>query len=710
MFSYKITVNILLCLVLMHFHSAIKAQSSRVLTAELKKASQQFKAMQYLEAVRQLNVILKKDSTNVQAQEMLAYSYKMLNDYKEALIRYKKLTQNKVIKPEWALYYAEALASNEHYETSEGWYRRYLALVPADKRAEVFARTNTAHFNKSTGNWRISFTNLNTQGSEYAPAFYKDGLIFSSNRPTGTLTKRVFLWDHTPFTNLYTIKKLSEIKVINPDSLKMASKQKKNQKLKFNDDDTAPTSNDTKNLGTYSLNIRRDTLSALLAPGVQPLMLDGAINTKYHEAAAAVFPEGSIIFTRNNYFNGKSQTSQQGINKLKLYTASGHYLSKLEDFPFNSNEYSTGHPTLNKKGDILVFTSDMPGGYGGTDLYYCVRSGNGQWNKPVNLGKQINTEGNEMFPYLHSDGTLYFASTGHAGLGGLDLFEVMLKEMKAQAVPKNMGVPFNSSKDDFSLIKSEDGKLGYFSSNRRGNDDIYEFRRSGEVIVLEGTVTDENTRIPLANSRILMRFENGIDTLLTDAKGKFKRELPPATDYELTIGKTGYINKLSFVTSEGISKDSVIRMNFHLGKTSSDQQFILNNCDSMKKVFAVKNIYYDLDRSEIRKDAIPALEELFRLMTKYPEMTVITASHCDSRASEAYNRNLSLRRGAAAKAYLVAKGIAANRISTQYYGKTRLVNRCYEGMTCSEEEMQLNRRTEFDVMLKGINLSRLECN
>ena len=709
-FRHQIATAVFVCLLILIKPAALRAQSHPSLTAELKRASQQFKAMQYVEATRQLHHILKRDSTNVPAQEMLAYSYRMVNNYKESLIWYKKLTQNKPFKPIWALHYAEALASNEHYESSEGWYRRYLALMPADKRAEVFARTNTADFNKNKGNWRVNFTNLNTQASEYAPVFYKEGLIFSSNRPTGKLAKHVFLWDQTPFTNLYAVNKLSQIKAVDPDSLKNVRTRKMNQKLRFNDDDTAPTSNDSQNLGSYALNISRDTLSTLLAGEIQPLMLNGKINTKYHEAAAAIFPDGSIIFTRNNYFNGKSQSSKQGINKLKLYIADGKHLSKLEEFPFNSNEYSTGHPTLNKQGDILVFASDMPGGYGGTDLYYCVRAGNGQWNKPVNLGKQINTEGNEMFPFLHSDGTLYFSSTGHAGLGGLDLFEVSLKEMKPVAPPKNMGAPFNSSKDDFSLIKSEDGKFGYFSSNRKGNDDIYEFQRSTQLIVLEGTVTDGNTRIPLAKSRLLMRFQDGIDTLITDAKGKFKRELPLETDYEISTGKTGYISKLSFLTTQGIRKDSVILMNIQLDRTAKEQQFILNHCDSLKKVFAVRNIYYDLDRSEIRKDALPALEELYNLMKKYPEISVNTASHCDSRASEEYNRGLSLRRGAAAKAYLVAKGIAATRISVQYYGKTRLLNRCFEGIPCSEEEMQLNRRTEFDVILNGINLSRLECD
>ena len=706
--SFIIAIIALSCLLAFVF-SGLYAQNTPRLSQEMKKARQQFNSLHYAEASRQLQEILKKDSTLLPAQEMLAYSYRMLNDYKGSLKGYQKLIQQQPVKPEWALYYAEALASNEQYESSEGWYRKYLSLVPADRRAAVFARKNSSQF-KNAGNWAVNYTNINTQSAEYAPVFYKDGLIFSSNRPTGALSKHVFSWDNTPFTNLYLINDLSEIKTVDPDDLKAESKNAVRQKYWFNDDDTSPTSNDTRNLGIYHHKLQKDTLGSLLAGSVRPLILAGKINTRYHEAAAAIFPDGSVIFTRNNYFNGRRQTSLQGINKLKLYTASGAHLSKLVEFPYNSNEYSTGHPALNKQGNILVFASDRPGGYGGTDLYYCVRSGKGQWSKPVNLGKQINTEGNEMFPFLDHTGLLYFASNGHPGLGGLDLFEVMLREMVPQGSPKNMGAPFNSSKDDFGLTKREDGRIGYFSSNRRGNDDIYEFKRSSQLIILEGTVSDGITRIPLANSRLLMRYADGIDTLITDAKGKFRRELPKETDFETTAGKTGYINKLGFVTSQGIDQDSLIVMNIQLNKIESEQQLVLNHCDSLKKVFAVRNIYYDLDRSAIRKDAIPALEELYLLMKKYPEISIVTASHCDSRASEEYNRSLSLRRGTNAKNYLIAKGIEAHRISVQYYGKTRMLNRCFEGVPCAEEEMQLNRRTEFDVILKGINLNRLECD
>ncbi|WP_285056439.1 OmpA family protein [Pedobacter ginsengisoli] len=686
------------------------AQSNIKQSSAVTQATDEFKSLRYISAINKLSEILKTDSANVNAQEMIAYSYRMIKNYDQALKWYEKLGLQKNIKPEWALYYAEVLANKQQYERSEKWYRKYLTLVPKDKRAAVFARTNISNLNKNQGNWKISYLNINSQGSDYAPVYYKDGLLFTSNRQNFKPGTGIFLWNNTPFSNIFSVVSLKDIKTVNPDSLIGAAKKDQLKDLRFNDDDTAPTSNDTKTLVQYTPALQRDTIAVMLQKQISVKPVRGNINTRFHEGAAAVFPDGSIIFTRNNYTPGNKQTSKDRINKLKLYIASGKNLTKITEFTYNSNEYSTGHPTLSRDGNILVFTSDRPGGYGGSDLYYCVRSGNGQWTQPLNLGKQINTEGDEMFPDLDKNGTLIFASTGHPGLGGLDLFEVALKEMKPVSAMKNLGAPINSPTDDFAMIRAADGKSGFFSSNRRGDDDIYEFKRSQHMVLLEGTITDARTRLPLGGSRLLLRHLDGTDTLKVNNKGEFRKEISLETDYETTAQKIGYVNQLGFVTSVGIVQDSTIKLNIRLNKTESPQQYVLSNCDSLKKVFFVNNIYYDLDRSEIRANARPALDELAILMKKYPDISVITSSHCDTRASEIYNRNLSLRRGESAKAYLISKGIAPDRVKVEYYGKTRLVNRCYDDVPCSEEDQQLNRRTEFDVILNGVNITRQNCN
>ncbi len=699
----KIQLLIRFSLLLLIFGPANLVQAQVPVNAELKKATADYNAFKYAAAIDRLQKVVKADSTNVKVIEMLAYSYKFTNNYKQALSWFEELSKQPVLKPDWALNYASQLAIDEQYERSESWYRRYLTLIPNDKRAANLAQAGKK-LDRKAGIWNVGYTNLNTAGSEYAPIFYNDGLIFSSNRQSGRILKRVFEWDNSPFTSLYAVPDLNAIKVLNPDSIN--SLDAANTKKK-NDDFTAQTSNDTKTLGQYN-NERSLVTDAFALDNISSL-LPGKVNSKYHNGAAAVFPDGSIIFTRNNYNQGVVQKSTEGIIKLKLYTASGKNLRKISEFPYNSNEYSTGHPALNKQGNILIFASDMPGGYGGTDLYYSVRSGKGPWTRPVNLGKKINTEGDEMFPYLDDENRLFFASNGHTGFGGLDIFQIMLKEMKGVGEPVNLGRPINGSTDDFSLVMSDDGKSGFFSSNRRGGDDIYKFNRNQQLITLQGIVFDAATKLPLRNTRILMRNLDGTDTLRTDVNGAFNKVLPPETDYELTAQKIGYINKISYVSSEGIVKDSIIKKDIYLKSTEDSQQFVLNNCDSLKKVFAVENIYYDLDKYAVRADAIPALNSLAELMRRHPEITIITSSHTDSRASEQYNRRLSLQRGASAKAYLVSKGISPSRISIEYYGKTRLVNRCFEGIPCSEADQQLNRRTEFDVILNGVNITRQTC-
>jgi outer membrane protein OmpA-like peptidoglycan-associated protein len=702
--------KIILSLVVLLFNfSYLLAQTKNKVDIEINRAREDFRSFRYSAVINRLKNIIAKDSTNIEGLNMLAYSYKMTNTYPEALKNYEQLSKQPSIKPEWALNYAEQLAINQQYERSENWYRKYLTLIPADQRAKNFLKENPAFLMKEKNFWKIGYTNLNTLGAEYSPVYYNQGLIFSSNRQAGKYVKHIFEWDNSPFTNLFVVDNVNLIKSVNPDSIDTQVSHQTKQKGKINDDDSAPTSNDTRTLGQYAPGTTSLNTTAFSYNTKLSRLLGGKVNSKYNNGSAAVFPDGSIIFTRNNYIKGQTQKSTEGIIKLKLYLASGPDLDQISEFSYNSNEYSVGHPALNTTGNVLIFASDMPGGYGGTDLYFSVRSGKGPWTRPMNLGKKINTEGNELFPYLDKAGTLYFASTGLAGLGGLDIFSVILKEMKPTSSPRNMGAPINSSTDDFGLIISDDGKSGFFSSNRKGNDDIYKFNRSSNIIILKGIVYDAVTKVPLTNTRIMMRRLDGVDTIRTGADGSYQRELPREQEYELTAHQVGYVNKLSFISSVGIYGDSTIKHDVYLDRIETAQQYVADHCDSLKKIFTVKNIYYNLDKAEIRADAKPALNDLAELMNRYPEISIITSSHTDSRATENYNRSLSSRRGQAAKAYLLSKGIAANRISIEYYGKTRLLNRCYEGVVCSEEDQQLNRRTEFDVVISGVNLSQLNC-
>ncbi|WP_216351060.1 OmpA family protein, partial [Mucilaginibacter polytrichastri] len=656
----------------------------------------------------------------LEAQEMIADSYRNIKDYSKADYWYTQLTQAPTIKPQWALYYAEVLANKQDYTGSEKWYQKYLELVTTDNRAAAFAKVypQVDGFLRNRKDWSISYLNINTAASEYSPLYYKKGLIFASNRKMGVLSKKVFGWDQTPFSDLYEVKNRQDIKAVNLDSLKTALKKDtkiKGKRYKENDDDTPPTANDSQTQGNYNPKFLQDTIGDYLSAKVAADPVMGNVNSPYHEGSATLLPDGSLMFTRNNYFKGKYNESKDGVNKLKIFTAKAPKWEIIEPFPYNNDQYSTGHPSLNKEGTILIFASDKPGGYGGTDLYYCKRATtNSEWETPVNMGPIINTEGNELFPTLYKDSTLYFSSTGHPGLGGLDVFQVALSNLKPLHAPINLGSPINSSVDDFGLIRSEDGKHGFFSSNRNGNDDIYSFLHNDFEIKLHGTIVDAHTNEPICYSTALLK-PYGLKDLEPDMPCSFGSLLQPETDYHVTATNYGYSTAVANFSTRGIHKDTTINIvlkitglkrPFDLDKETSASTF---NCDSLKKTLTIDKIYYDLDKSFIRPDAQVQLAKLIKLLNEQPDLKLLIASYCDSRESKAYNMALSLRRSQAAKDYLVANGIDAARIYTEHFGENNLVNDCPDGVPCTEAEQQLNRRSEFSIIKSGKKVLSMDC-
>jgi outer membrane protein OmpA-like peptidoglycan-associated protein len=453
------------------------------------------------------------------------------------------------------------------------------------------------------------------------------------------------------------------------------------------------------------------------------------INSRYHEGPLAFYSSyDSVVFTRNNFLNGRFQTSKDKTNKLKIYfantrTDASDEWTNITEFPYNSNEYSTGHPALSTDGRSLYFASDMPGGYGGTDLYVSVFQ-NGRWSRPRNLGPEINTAGNEMFPFLDENNDLYFASNGHPGLGGLDIF-IARSKGKDFTTPRNMGAPINSNQDDFGLIYSNDTDEGFFTSNReggRGDDDIYRFTmkrckfiivavnaRTNEIITgakvqATDTQTGENTRVPALNDT-LFSFKPGFGTA-----------------YELIAMKEG------FSEGQSLLSDSLLAQCLLYGEDVSDTIRIpLEPADRLVsqttpaggggvpestgtrpryrykgdpnvKVIEVKTIYYDFDKFNIRPDAARELDKVVAIMNEYPSLKIELSSHTDTRADNLYNIRLAQRRSRSAYHYLVTRGIDPARLVVNSFGENKLVTDCPDYADCSEEEHQLNRRTEIIIL------------
>lgn len=775
----------------------------------VKQADRQFDLLAYTKAADlyeqaiQNNVLTNK-AERLAARAKLAYSYRQVRDTQAAERVYRDLIADGDLTAEYNqcyLYYAQALASNGKYREAQEAYEKYNAVQQDDARGPLFSKLyrDVTVLSRNAGSYKVDYLNINTTKAEFSPMLYKDGLVFvSAQGNEGDGVKRVFNWNNTPFLDLYYLPERKDVKAVKtaslggskPEKVKIPKGRKPERQL-GHDDYTTKTSNDSRTVGYYGgINVN-EGLGYEDKPLTETDRFGQSLNTKYHEGPATFTKDGSrAIFTRNNYTNGKYRESSDGINKLKLYTAeqiNGTW-KDIQEMEFNSDEYSTGHPALNPTDQLLYFVSDMPGGFGGTDIYVSRWEGS-KWGKPLNLGDKVNTKGNELFPFVDEKGNLYFSSDGHAGLGDLDIFYAPLTEDGRYAkMVQNLGEPINSNKDDFGVVTDGERKSGYFSSNRRNggaDDDIYRFKREGplypcrELLV---AVIDAQSKTPLVNAQLAI--ENADNTtdrreLRTDSVGTVRMCLDADNEFRFLASTEGYLdNKVGFSTRQ-LQDDQPSRIEILLDKpkvveapasglgnnqlrgrvtTQTDKKPIAgvkvvlrNNCDStlqeavtgedgyytfmtkpgcdytleamkddmgtmgskinkegagspdlvmFKKgdVIKVDNIYYNLNKFNIRRDAAVELDKLVVLMKKYPSMKIEMRSHTDSRSSAAYNKTLSSNRAKAAVAYLKSKGIKAPRLVAKGYGEDLLVNGCKDGVNCAEEEHQQNRRTEIKIL------------
>ncbi|HEY0896929.1 MAG TPA: OmpA family protein [Sphingobacteriaceae bacterium] len=649
------------------------------------------------------------DSANLDALYHIAEGYRLVKDYGNAEKWYGKLLASRSDpEPQQMLHYAEVLANNSKYETAELWYRRFLVANSGDSRGEAFARSyrDLASFFADSSQWKVEFLSINTDRADFSPAYYRDGLVFTSNRNPGFAVKRVFKWDNSPFTDLYYVDTASIRKV---DLTGFFRDSTQTRRFSYSEDPAPVSSNDSKILGAYDAPAQKllEEYSLVLTKAVP---FNKYLNSKYHDGPA-IFngEEDEVILNRNNYLRGKEKKSSDGVTKLKLFEASlvDEKWQSLSELPFNSNEYSTGHPALSADGTILFFVSDMVGGYGRSDLYYSVKGSDGRWGKPVNLGPRVNTEGDEMFPYVDSNGNLYFSSNGLAGLGGLDIFFVSLKDLLPAGEPINLGYPINTSKDDFGIIMRGDNQQGFFSSNRRGNDDIYSFSFEKITFKLHGAVTD-GTNTAVSGVRIRLKSGNHTDSLVTDSAGAYSFDLKRNTDYEVEFLREGFVPARAYVSTKGRNNSETFSIPIMLEVMNDAQKQVFLNCDSLRQELYVDNIYFDLDKDAVRSEDRPTLQKLAGILEKNPDVEVIIGAHTDSRASNAYNVRLSKNRANSAKNFLVKSGIASARIRAEYFGETHLVNACVDGVACPEHMQLQNRRAEFQLVKNGVNIT-LDC-
>ena len=476
------------------------------------------------------------------------------------------------------------------------------------------------------------------------------------------------------------------------------------------------------------------------------------INTKFHDADITFSKDlKTIYFSRSNYFNKKYVKDTLGRNLIQLYKArkgkNGKWFEK--EMPFNSKDYQTGHPTLNDDQTKLYFISDMPGGYGKTDIYVVDVYLDGTYSTPKNLGSKINTKGREMFPEIWKNDYLYFSSDGYIdGQGGLDIFSVKLNEGKPEEDAYNLPRPINSYSDDFSISFNKDKNSGFLSSNRpggKGDDDIYSFQFSCEQYIkgityqdvrsldsikamefyyhdnmkrirdsINGTPTksvvslDNNKIIEmdtesavdsifnssegikiLSNTKVLLSDISGqkIDSTISNEKGEYFFTINCLDSLKLIAKKINYTTEIFHANSTAQNADTIF-VDFRLKEKDilmRGNQHILN----------IDPFYFDFDRADVSTQSVIGVLTIVDILRKYPSLHIEINSHTDSRGTDEYNIKLSNLRSAVMKQWIVARGIDEARITANGYGESKLMNDCADGVKCKEEEHAKNRRSEF---------------
>jgi outer membrane protein OmpA-like peptidoglycan-associated protein len=440
--------------------------------------------------------------------------------------------------------------------------------------------------------------------------------------------------------------------------------------------------------------------------------LNKDVNSRYHEADVVYTNDlKTVYFTRDNYYEGELDKDKEGMVHLGLFRAdvvdSGEW-KNVEPLPFNNPEYSVGHPALSPDNKTLYFVSDIPGGYGQTDIYKVSINEDGTFGSVINLGSKVNTPGREMFPFMASENILYYSSDKPGGMGNLDIYAAKL-DGRSDAI--NLGMPINSFNDDFAFLKRVGDDYGYFSSNRtsgKGDDDIYYFKELVPLKmpcnqVAEGVVRDKNTgrRIPGALVILYDAEGNELDVQIVKEDAKFTFDVDCESNYKVVGSKSNYSeDSKEFTSNAELELGLDLDLNIESEAPKASEAVVAKaEYDSCQEALDnINNIYFDLDKSYIRPDAASELDKVVRIMKRCPNIKIEASSHTDSRASHKYNEALSQRRAQSTVDYIVnVGGISPDRIRAVGYGETRLRNRCSDGVKCSETEHQVNRRTQFDI-------------
>ncbi|POY35341.1 flagellar motor protein MotB [Flavobacterium alvei] len=604
------------------------------------KADKKFEKEFYVESTKLYENLVKKGETNPEILQKIADAYYFNADYVKANEWYAKLFENpsNAISSEYHYRYAQTLKSIGQLEQSKAEFEKFKALRPNEIRTQLLTKnsTNTKPLFQFEA---LQLMPFNTKASDYGVSIKSsDTLVFASARPSNQ-RNTINLRTQEYYTNLYTTTKGSN--------------------------------------GQFT----------------KPTLFSKASYSPYHEATPVFTNDGKTMYYSQNQMqtNSKKELVNGGFKIYKAVKENGNWQSK-SILPLTTNDsIRVAHPALSPDGKYLYFASDMQGSYGQSDLFKVALNGDGTLGKIEHLSKSINTEGRETYPFITKENILIFASDGHPGLGGLDLFAVDLSQPNATV--RNLGKAINSAFDDFDLKIDPSNTQSYFTSNRpngTGNDDIYgitaKFLPDNLKINLKGTLLDEISGESISGGKIILLDENKniVASTTADSNGYFDfGKVSNNATYQIQVQVNSYLPNQIVQT---VSEEDVTTQ-IKMKKEPVLEQMVLDKLSNI--------VYFNIDKWNIRKDAKVELDKVVAILKKYPTVNIEIGSHTDSREAKRYNQQLSQKRSNSILQYLVKQGIDKNRLTTKGYGESQLTNNCSDGIKCSEAQHQLNRRSTF---------------